>query len=224
MQLSLVESAYNDIFQFLKSNDELMFNERDLQMHLAMYLKGLEVSGKPKYDDVDLEYYVPYKELKNYIWESELRLDIVIRKGDEFLPVELKYKTKTSKSSISRFNEFSENIDVLKNQGAQDLGCYDLWKDVRRIELVRQRYKDVKSGLAVFVSNDVFYWDGHIRDDSAYREFSLSKGLHGKTKKWSKHVKIESCRPSFEVERQYEIKWEDAVYGNIPFRFFIIKI
>lgn len=58
-------------------------------MHLAVYLRGLN-----KYDDVDVEYYIPHSELDNYIWKNELRLDIVVRNGNEFVPIELKYKTK----------------------------------------------------------------------------------------------------------------------------------
>ena len=94
-------------------------------MHLAVFLRETR-----KYDDVDVEYYVPYKALNNYIWESELRLDILVRKGNEYLPVELKYKTKRVTKGILRFEEKITNIEVLKNQGAQDLGMYDFWKDV----------------------------------------------------------------------------------------------
>lgn len=73
--INLVELVRNDITDFLTNNEELLFNERDLQMHLALYLKD---RGLNKYDDIDLEYYVPYSELSNYIWKNELKLDIVV--------------------------------------------------------------------------------------------------------------------------------------------------
>ena len=86
----LVDLVRADIQEYLgKKDGELLFNERDLQMHLAHHLIGTE-----HYDDVDVEYYVPYEELENYVWKNELKLDILVRKGTEFLPVELKYKTK----------------------------------------------------------------------------------------------------------------------------------
>ena len=77
----LIEVVKQDVLNFLNSNKELLFNERDFQMHLATYLRNTS-----KYDDVDLEYYVPHQTLSNYIWESELRLDILVRKGSENLP------------------------------------------------------------------------------------------------------------------------------------------
>lgn len=63
--LSLVK---DDILKFFNQNNELFFNERDLQMHLALWLK----ESKNNYDDVDIEYYVPQNELKEYIWDNEL--------------------------------------------------------------------------------------------------------------------------------------------------------
>ena len=88
--MRLIDVVKRDIMQYLaQSNGELLFNERDLQMHLALHLIR---SGH--YDDVDVEYYVPYEELDNYVWKNELKLDILVCKDAEFLPVELKYKTK----------------------------------------------------------------------------------------------------------------------------------
>ena len=151
---TLIDLVRNDVCAFLESNDELLFNERDFQMHLATWLRN----SANRYDDVDVEYYVPRQELENYIWESELRLDIVVKKEGEYCPVELKYKTKKVERKISRFNEdLTGDVVVMKNQGAQDLGMYDFWKDVRRVELVRNRFERIKGGLAVFVTNDNAY-------------------------------------------------------------------
>ena len=97
----LVDSVRDDIRKFLERNDELLFNERDLQIHLAMSLQ----KSSHAYDDVDLEYYVPRSELDGYRWNSELRLDLVVRQGNEFLPVELKYKTRSISRRIERFGE-----------------------------------------------------------------------------------------------------------------------
>ena len=135
---TLMVQVLEDIQQYLDRKDgELLFNERDLQMHLAVYLLG---TGH--YDDVDVEYYVPFKELDNYLWKNELKLDILVRKESEYLPIELKYKTKKQSKQLQRFGEqLNDAVDVLKNQGAQDLGMYDFWKDIRRLELVRNRLR-----------------------------------------------------------------------------------
>lgn len=99
-----------DVRQFIEGDEELFFNERDFQMHLAVYLRSLG-----KYDDVDIEYYVPQKELDRYLWENELRLDIVVSKNGEYVPIELKYKTKAVSRPMTRFGErLSEKIPVMK--------------------------------------------------------------------------------------------------------------
>ena len=57
--MRLVDLIRADIQEYLEKKDgELLFNERDLQMHLAHHL-----IGTGHYDDVDVEYYVPYEEL-----------------------------------------------------------------------------------------------------------------------------------------------------------------
>ena len=135
----LQDLVQTDILLFLDNNNELLFNERDFQMHLATYLRESK-----HYDDVDVEYYVPQTELKDYVWQSELRIDIVVRKEEKYFLIELKYKTKKVEKEIARLGEFLKNkVVVMKNQGAQDLGMYDFWKDVRRIELVRNRFGNV---------------------------------------------------------------------------------
>lgn len=53
----LVDLVKEDVFEFLKNNEELLFNERDFQMHLAIWLR----SSANHYDDVDVEYYVPWQ-------------------------------------------------------------------------------------------------------------------------------------------------------------------
>ena len=54
----MLKLAKNDIQEYLNRKDgELLFNERDLQMHLAMHLINTR-----HYDDVDVEYYVPFEE------------------------------------------------------------------------------------------------------------------------------------------------------------------
>ena len=42
---SILATVKDDVIAFIESNSELFFNERDFQMHLAVYLRGLN-----KYD------------------------------------------------------------------------------------------------------------------------------------------------------------------------------
>lgn len=219
---TLIDIVRADVFAFLESNEELLFNERDFQMHLATWLRN----SANRYDDVDVEYYVPRQELDNYVWDSELRLDIVVKRDGEYCPVELKYKTRKVERKISRFDEaLSDNVVVMKNQGAQDLGMYDFWKDVRRVELVRNRFERVKGGLAVFVTNDGFYTKGSKESSNNYL-FNMSAGkAHSKQKRWANpESTCAKTHPNFEVEREYSIEWHTREIDKVGFYYSVVVI
>ena len=219
----LIDIVQQDIFAFLESNEELLFNERDFQMHLATWLR----KSANDYDDVDVEYYVPKIELPNYVWDSELRLDIVVKKDGEYCLVELKYKTKKVERQISRFDEIlDDKVVVMKNQGAQDLGMYDFWKDVRRIELVRNRFAKVKGGLAIFVTNDALYTKASRPESNNYL-LNMNEGKHSVIKHWQNEnsacAKMNSYK-SFEVEKEYSINWHHRNVDNIPFHYCVVNV
>lgn len=218
---TLIEKVRQDVFAFWESNDELLFNERDFQMHLATWLRN----SANAYDDVDVEYYVPWQELDDYVWQSELRLDIVVKKDDEYCPVELKYKTKKVECEISRFDELlHDKVVVMKNQGAQDLGMYDFWKDVRRIELVRKRFKSVKSGLAVFVTNDPLYTKESKQNSNNYL-LNMTEGKHSPIKHWrNPESTCAKTHPNFEVEQEYNLKWNKRKIDGEEFHYCVVTI
>lgn len=218
----LIDIVQQDVFAFLESNEELLFNERDFQMHLATWLR----KSANDYDDVDVEYYVPKSELPNYVWDSELRLDIVVKKYGEYCPVELKYKTKKVERQISRFDEMLDKVVVMKNQGAHDLGMYDFWKDIRRIELVRNRFEKVKGGLAIFVTNDALYTKASRPESNNYL-LNMNEGMHSPIKHWQNEnsacAKMKSYK-SFEVEKEYSINWHHRNVDNIPFHYCVVNV
>ena len=207
---------------FLKSNEELLFNERDFQMHLATWLR----SSANAYDDVDVEYYVPWQVLDGYVWESELRLDIVVKKDGEYCPVELKYKTKKVERQISRFDELlGEKVVVMRNQGAQDLGMYDFWKDVRRVELVRNRFERIKGGLVVFVTNDNAYTKASKPTSNNYLLNMDGGKAHSRQKHWvNPESTCAKSHPDFEVEREYTIEWHERGVDGVEFYYCIVTI
>ena len=218
---ALIDIVRRDVFAFLESNDELLFNERDFQMHLATWLRN----SANHYDDVDVEYYVPRSELENYVWDSELRLDIVVKKDGEYCPVELKYKTKKVERQITRFDEvMHDRVVVMKNQGAQDLGMYDFWKDVRRVELVRKRFAKVKGGLAVFVTNDPLYAKASRSTSNNYL-FGMAEGAHGTAKHWQNpDSTCAKTHPDFEVEQEYRIAWHNREVDGVEFYHQVVTI
>jgi len=218
----LVDIIRADVFAFLENNNELLFNERDFQMHLATWLRN----SANNYDDVDVEYYVPWQELDGYIWESELRLDIVVKKNGEYCPVELKYKTKNIERQITRFDELlNKKITVMKNQGAQNLGMYDFWKDIHRIELVRKRFKRVNGGLAVFVTNDVLYTKESKSSSNNYLFGMVGEVTRLKQKHWRNlESTCAKTHPNFDVEQSYDITWHSRDIDNVNFYYCIVNI
>ena len=218
---TLTEIVKDDVHAFLESNDELLFNERDFQMHLATWLRN----STNHYDDVDVEYYVPKTELENYIWDSELRLDVVVKKDGEYCPVELKYKTKKVERKIARFDEdLTDDVVVMKNQGAQDLGMYDFWKDVRRVELVRNRFERVKGGLAVFVTNDPLYTKASRPNSNNYL-LNMTEGKHSVVKHWQNpESTCAKTHPDFEVEQEYRIAWHNREVDGVEFYYQVVTI
>ena len=102
----------NDIRDFLKQQHDLLFNEFDFQMQLAIYLR---LQGK--YDDVESEYFMPTKNtdlLKGYDWDSNMRVDLVVRKDNEYVPIELKYVTKKVVKDYERFGVMVKGMEILK--------------------------------------------------------------------------------------------------------------
>lgn len=199
---------------------EILYNERDFQMHLAMYLKGCG-----HYDDVDLEYFVPTSLLEGYkdLWDTELRLDILVTKGGEYCPVELKYKTNKIKSSLKRFGEVFQEIVIVKDQSAIDLGMYGFWKDVKRVEMVKTRFEAVKSGIVVFLTNDESYRKPS-RENSNNRQFTMCEGINSSSKHWQRETKIAQSHVGFDLLRNYNIDWNESVFGGHCFHYCVVEI
>lgn len=218
MNNNLVDIVKKDISTFLERNRKLFFNERNFQMHLSTYLLGIG-----NYDEVFLEYYVPKTELQDYVWNSKLYLDIVIRKGNEYLPIELKYKTKKiSEKKLKRFGEDLGIFEILKNQGAQNLGKYNFWKDVRRLELLRDKFSTIHNGIAVFVTNDEYYTKS--AKDSGVSPFDMNEGDHGTDKSWNKDLSCAETYPKFEVEKCYSIEWRKVELDSEQFYYCILVV
>jgi hypothetical protein len=105
-------------------------------------------------------------------------IDIVIhdKKEDVYFPIELKYKTKKQSMSLRVFND--EEVFEFKNQGAQNLGKYYFWADVKRLYQVLLKYKNVKRAFQIFLTNDFSYKNEAKKDKLQYKDFSVH---HGRT-------------------------------------------
>ena len=224
---TLLENLSSDIAHFFESkkkSSDVFCNECDLQLQLARYLS---CSYK-----IHLEYFIPYsaveaqmksKLLSEHDYKQQnLYIDIVVEKDGEFLPIELKYKTMPINAEVYRFGEKLEKVEILKNHGARDLGAYDFWRDVSRIECLIKRFNNVKNGIALFVTNDKGYWTlPKVGTNPNYANFSMKDGVHNQKKTWLDDTAMSAARPSFNVNKEYELVWKDY---DLPFRYCLLQI
>lgn len=242
MANNLIQQVHTDVEQFLSGEGVLFSNESDLQLRLSCYLKHLG-----HYDRVEVEYYVPFKELQllnpslkpaknpvknpvNFPWDSDLYIDIVVEKDGQFVPIELKYPTKDIKGSFSRFGvAVTAKVPMLKNQGAQDIVRYNYWKDVRRIEALHGAYPDtIDGGLAVMVTNDPSYRTSPTSNSFGYSRFSIKDGRvvtqpQDRNMAWQNNVKVAATHPKFEIDNSYVIQWQQMP-KNSGFWYLILDV
>lgn len=212
--MKLIDNVIHDISYFLASNDEFFFNERDFQMHLALFL-----IKTGNYKDVDVEYHIPREFKADFnreysSWDTKtISIDIMIRKDQEFVPVELKYKLKGINSTISRLGESSsEIIPIVTNQAAQDLGRYDFWKDVRRIELLKKYFHAVSGGVAVFLTNDKSYMK-EPKPNVKYYNFRMDgvTPIGGKMLEWNGNPPVSKGYNAFPLTNSYNLNWQHKI-------------
>ncbi len=168
-----------DIIAFLQSNTKLFFNERDLQMNLAVYLSK-------KYNittECGLSLNVSDSEIPDNMRsidgkDHKMRIDLVAEMGGVYVPIEIKYTLTNKKGSLpdeipSLFG--ASGARVIENQGAHNIICYNYWSDVERLEYVKQRYNTAQ-GIALFVTNDQQYWNLTTNQHVDYYSFRLIDG------------------------------------------------
>lgn len=102
-----------------------------------------------------------------------MHLDILVQLYDKYYPIELKYKTLGMSAAMS-----GEYYNI-KNHGAQDLGRYDFWNDVRRIESLKSKMHDYGKGFVIMLSNDPTYWNLPKNSNIAICDsFRVHEGIH----------------------------------------------
>ena len=188
----------------MKNSNRVFLSEADLQVNLAFYLKK-------ENNEVFLEYHV--KSLVGYPWKNEnIYIDFVIKEGDKYLPIEIKYKTSNEEIDLNVFGK--EDKTLLKQQGAQSNGRYDFWKDVKRLELLKKEYK-LEEGIALFVTNDKSYLNNpkpkkDSNDLPQYHMFTICEGISEEDKSWTDETNKKNLevRPNFKLGYKYILGWK----------------
>jgi hypothetical protein len=184
-------------------------SEMDFQLHFAWLMKK---SGF----DVSLEY-------DPGCFDGSAAIDIMIWKPER-VAIELKYKTALFEMEVGG------RAFRLKNHAAQDIGRYDFFRDVFRVEQVVAANKADK-GFAVFLTNDAGYWRAG-RDGTAAAMFRMFDGRMVKVGlfKWGKNAGVGTMKgreKPIRLIQDYVLRWtnyRDFGKKNGLFRFLIVDV
>lgn len=235
---ALLLEVEDDVRRFLRhlaslpsrGKRHLFFNERALQVELAVWLKQQrDADAQPKYDTVNLEYAVPVTLLHQYeAWmpKDTLYIDIVVGRAGEYVPVELKYVTTEACFARECLGiSLSKEESGLKSQTAYNNRMYDYWLDVRRIELLKANSPAVNGGLVIFLTND----DTYTKKPAAKlmrAPFAMDKGEHDTNRHWPEGTceNTRDSRPGFDLDHPHTISWDRVKIDNIRFYFNLLLI
>jgi len=202
---------YSQIIKFLKNQTSFFLTEEEIKILLALYL-----TKSALYTNVFIEYNVNCKLLTNYPWKNDKKIavDIVVQQNDYFIPIEIKFKTKEQTLHHHVFGTLTNM--KLANQKAINEGCYGFWKDVKRMEILKETFRLKYSGLVLFVTNDSQY-QRQPKKNVQYEPFSIYQKRQiagGTILNWneskkpiteSRHIKF----PPIKISNNYEINWHD---------------
>ena len=233
---AFTQQVLNDIHAFLNPNARVFANERNLQMNLAVYLKCV------KHYDVEVEYHVPSGVIDTllpqalperctyYPWlqpnsdkPQEIYVDLVVGNGEEYVPIELKYKKKELKGNMELFGQNMGKGVILKGDAAHDFGRYGFWKDVRRTELLVKSFERVRNGIVLFVTNDEYYKTASVAGTNS-EHFAMGGGTDTYHKDtnccWPFNPLMtksyKSC-PCFMQEEEHVVAWGGYSIGKVDF-------
>ena len=145
---------------------------------------------------VRLEHPVPLPDEVGYV-------DIWTLASQSAAPVELKYWTRKHEI-VTHGERYS-----LRDQGAQDLSRYDLWKDVARLERIIDEGA-APAGYMVALTNDRTYWNAG-RSGTIDAAFRIHEGRQvSESLTWSRRAAAGTTRgreSAIELRGRYVSRW-----------------
>mgnify|MGYP004443477275 FL=1 len=194
----LSATVEQDIQTFMSGLNRIFTCEADFQLELADYLRSTK-----HYQNVFLEYFVPNIKIAGNT--ANAYIDIVVENDDEYVPIELKFKTKSLKVPVSGYSCFgrpTRHSLVSYMKGHTD-NRYLVWEDVKRIDLIKTRYgQTVKHGFVVFLTND-----------SAYQKQVNNYSLH--TCQNYTPGDYHTRKPQLGLTKTYNITWHSSSGNTI---------
>lgn len=191
-----------EIIEKLQDKRQIFCSEADFQLEMAWVIKEM-------YHDAEVRLeYVP-------TFNDKMHIDILVFINNEWIPIELKYKTKNSKKEEKMTDQITQEVFNLKNQGAKDISCYLYLKDIMRIESIKEQEKNnFKEGYAVFLTNDETYLNPPQKNNCVYKDFSLEHGIIKQGElKWAEHAgdwtKKGGIEDPITLKGSYKMEWNE---------------
>lgn len=181
------------LIEKLSNRRKLFVSEADFQLELAWLIKELYPNAI-----VRMEYCPQF--------DTNMHIDILVTIEEEWIPIELKYKTKGCNKQVDG------ELYNLKNHSAKDINCYAYLKDIQRIETIRKNVSSFKEGYAILITNELSYTKTPRSKDVNYYEFSIHDGAtKGGTMDWNERTgegtKGRNHKNPIVLTGEYEIKW-----------------
>lgn len=183
------------IINKLSNKRKIFISESDFRFALAWEIKSEipQAEIRLEYCPVDVD--------------SSMRIDILVKIGEDNYPIELKYMTKQCDIYVD-----NERF-VLKNQGAQDIKRYDFIKDICRLEKLSENMGNFKEGYCIAITNDPSYWkisNNNNTCDAAFRinHNSIKEG----NLEWASHTgngTNKNRENALKLKNRYNIYWKD---------------
>ncbi len=201
------EAILNQIASALALRNNYFIREQDVQQYLANHL--LQTN---QYANVFSEYQIPGSLVPPYLLtdanNNNNYIDIVVEIDNLFYPIEIRYKTVAHPVPHSVFGQ-NVNI-VLGHLGSPKIGCYDFWKDIKRIEFFEANFARVQRGIVLFISNDPNYRRTALSPNTGHAAFSTYQDRQvsaGTILDWNGNASVANKRPGFSVNYHYHLNW-----------------
>lgn len=186
-------------------------SEADFQFSLGWELKVNE-------SNFDIIMERPFQ-FKNIDYSQKIELDILVKNNNDIFGIELKYVTEKFIDTINseRFN--------LKDHAATNLRRYDFYKDISRLELLKEN-NEIKKGYVIFLTN-VLSYKKHTNGMGGNFNFSDNYNILPSEYSWLKSPNINSIgkqrNSSLIIKNNYQCIWEEYS-SKYKFNYILLEI
>ena len=192
----LLHQIKNDIEEFFRKEQSLIFIEYELQHRLASFLE----QPWRRYDKVWYEYFASD--------DCKDRTDLIVEKEGKFVAIELKYKRTKIKIPYNPISSAQDKHDLLSGPTAQTELRGDFIKDVKKIVKLITTHKKIVGGFAVILSNDYNFWKSKNNIKNPIGEGAiLPEGLPQSRLTWTKANITMPSQVTFETNQPTEFRY-----------------